>query len=115
VAIDLFSSGAWGMAGAFIYGAPRFGACLFAARHSRGGWARCSIEFACALITGAIAAAAFSGWAQESLGQAPDHRNAIAAMIGLLANPTAPKLIDSLSTVITNVVTGRVLKKGDDT
>lgn len=88
----------WGVLGAFIYAAPRWVACLVACRESGApGWL-CTLEFAVALGTGAIAAAAFSAAALGLTGL--KDANAISAMIGLLANPTAPALVNKLSAVV---------------
>lgn len=108
--------GVWGALGAFIYAAPRLSACLVAARQRGGGWGVCALEFATALITGTIAAAAFAPSVARLLAPDAHDLNAVAAMIGLLANPTAPKLVETLSTIASNVVSGRLLKsiKGDE-
>lgn len=94
----------WGLLGAVIYAAPRFTACFFSARETGGPWTRCAAEAVTALLTGAIAAAAFGGWLARFIHQTgPGDNEAVCAVIGLLANPTAPGVIEALS--------GRVLNR----
>lgn len=96
----------WGAAGAFIYAGPRWVACLIAARETkRFGWA-CFAEFVVAIIVGAISAAAFSAVALR-LTDVRDG-NAIAAMIGLLANPLTPAVIKKATDVAGNTLGNRV-------
>lgn len=108
--------GVWGFLGAFIYAAPRLSACMYAAREAgAGGW-RCIFDFVTSLAIGAIAAAAFTPWALRFLGEAAtDQHNAIAALVGLMANPTAPRLVDVFSALASNVLSEKLLKlfKGD--
>jgi hypothetical protein len=85
----------WGAAGSFIYAAPQLTACLVAGRHAGHPPWSCILEFAVALATGAIASAAFLN---VVLGVSPmKDGNAVSAMIGLLANSTAPVLVKRLS------------------
>ena len=113
--LDLIMSSpaTWGVAGSFIYAGPRWLACAFA---SKGAAWRCSLEAAICLLVGAIAAQAFGQWVLAFLHQRPADLNAIAAMIGLLANPLAPKLTEGLAGTIANTISSRVgkLTKGDD-
>lgn len=107
----------WGLGGAFIYAGPRLSACVFAARQSGGGWSVCAMECAVALAIGAFAAAAFGPWVLAWRGAPKAHElNAIAAMIGLLANPMAPQLVSGSGRILKTIVTGRLdrLFKGDD-
>lgn len=93
----------WGFLGAFIYAGPRLTACVFAARQTETGWFECGFEFAVALLIGVASAWAFAPWGASVLKATdPAQIRAIAATIGLLANPAAPKVIDLLS--------GRVLQ-----
>ena len=100
----------WGFMGAFIYAAPRLGACVFARRQAGQGWVGCGFEFVAALITGAVAAGALTPEIAVSFLKSTDpaHSRAVAATIGLLANPAAPRVID--------ILTGRILQvlKGSD-
>jgi hypothetical protein len=98
---------AWGFLGAFIYAAPRWVACAWA---SRGAAWRCSIEAVVCLAVGAIAAAAFARWALAFLHQSAGDLNAVAAMIGLLANSLAPRLVDGFSALAANAITTRAAK-----
>lgn len=101
----------WGLAGAFIFSAPQWIACLVACRQAKQPTWRCSLEFAVALATGGIAAAAFTG---VILAMSPikDH-NAIAATIGLLANSTAPLLVKHASKLAALRLTSKILP-GED-
>lgn len=105
----------WGFLGSFVYAAPRLSACAFTAKATGEMLAKCAFEAVVALGTGAIAAAAFAPSTANALG-APEHLNAVAAMLGLIANPTAPKLIESLSGLVSNILSGEILKifKGKD-
>jgi hypothetical protein len=88
----------WGLAGAFMYAAPKMSACVFSAKPEDGPPMRCVIDAIIALVIGALAAAAFAEFAQDFLKRTePGARSAIAAVIGLLANPLAPRLIGRLS------------------
>lgn len=99
----------WGVAGAFIYGAPQLSVCIFTAQQAEGHWVRCSFEFSVSLIIGAIAAGAFAPWAASSIFKSVDPAQArvIAATIGLLANPIAPRLIDVLSGKVIQMLKGQ--------
>jgi hypothetical protein len=92
--LDLFSEPAWwGAAGAFVYGAPRLHSCLISPKPGETT-PSCVFEFVVALIVGAIGAAALAPWvvAWRHMTE-PRDLNAVASLIGLLANPTAPTLI----------------------
>ena len=94
------ASALWGLAGAFIYAAPNLSTCLFTRKAGDGFGAigRCVLDFAVALVIGALASAAFAQWAQAFLKRTgPEELRAIAAVIGLLANPAAPRLTARLS------------------
>lgn len=107
----------WGFLGAFIYAAPRLIAGAVAARQAgRGPWVSAA-EFLAAIVTGAIAAAAFGPPTAGLAGRtAQQDLNAICALWGLVFNRAAPQLVESLSSAVTNVISGRILKglKGDD-
>lgn len=92
---DLFSSPAvYGGAGAFIYAAPRLLACLRSPKDHGDSVFSCSFEFIIALTIGAIGAGAFAPWLAGVRGMTePRDLNAIAVIIGLMANPTAPTII----------------------
>lgn len=100
----------WGLAGAFIYAAPRLSACLFSG-HRSGGPGRCLFEFGLALSIGAVAAAVFGPWLQDLLGRA-GHKdlNAICALIGLMANPAAPRIVDALGGLAVGALNGTLWK-----
>ncbi len=104
----------WGFLGAFIYAAPRMMACILTCREASVSTWPCVFEFAIALATGAIAAAAF-GAAVIRLIHLND-MNAVAATIGLLANPFAPRMVATASGVLNTALKsklGRALQ-GDD-
>lgn len=97
----LIEPAGWGAAGAFIYGAPRLSACLSAPETRR---AACVFEFFVTLIIGAIGAAAFGPWIATWRGmKTSNDLNAICAVVGLLANPTAPVLL-SLAPKMANTI-----------
>lgn len=85
----------WGCLGAFNYAAPKLSLCYYTAREAKSPWGRCIAEFPIALTTGAISAAAFSGWLGGFL-HVTDSR-AIAAVIGMIANTVSPALIALVS------------------
>lgn len=99
----------WGLAGAAIYAAPRWLACKF---EGDGGLVRCTLDALVCLAVGTLAAAAFAPWALDFLHQKQRYLSAIAAMIGLLANPTAPRLVEKLSAVVAGLTASRVEKIG---
>jgi hypothetical protein len=97
----------WGFLGAFIYAAPRLTACIFASRQAGVGWFLCGFEFALALLIGVAAALPFAPLAASVLKVSDQAQiRAIAATIGLLANPAAPKVIDILSGRMLNYLKG---------
>lgn len=94
----------WGFLGAFVYAVPRASACFFAARDAKTPWARCIVDGMIALVIGPFAAEAVGPWVahlvhDESLREL----RAISAVIGLLANPAAPGVVEALS--------GRLLRR----
>lgn len=85
----------WGLLGAFIYAAPRFSACYFASRQSEGSSVQCGVDLVLSLAVGTAAAVVVSPWIQNYFHRQGDHEvRAIAAMVGLLANPVAPRLVN---------------------
>jgi hypothetical protein len=91
---QIWVSGAWGLAGAFIWAGPQWLACVFS---GEGQPLKCSLEILIRLATGAIAGAAFTPLVLDLLHHGADRSQPIAAMIGLIANTTAPKVVDTLS------------------
>jgi hypothetical protein len=108
--VSLFPASAaiWGALGAFIYGAPRLIACAIACRDAGTSSWLCVLEFGVALLIGTIAAAAFSALVLSLTHLKDGH--AISAMIGLLANPTAPKVVSRVSDIMGGVI-GAILGK----
>lgn len=106
--IAAFTPALWGFMGAFIYAAPRLATCMFAARQAGTGWFGCGFEFVMALLIGAVAAGAWGPEVSISVLKSSDpaHLRAVAATIGLLANPAAPRVIDILTGRILNVLKG---------
>jgi hypothetical protein len=101
----------WGAAGAFIYAAPQWLACLVACGKSGSPAWSCTAEFGVALATGAIAAGAFTALA---VGMNPiKDVNAIASMIGLLANSTAPLLVKRASKLAADRLAPKIIP-GED-
>lgn len=91
-------NGLWGMAGAFIYAAPRLAVCIKKCRKAQANIGDCVLEFTIALATGWIAAEAGAMWLSQQLSQTEEHQTrAVAVVLGLLANPVAPVLVGLLS------------------
>lgn len=85
----------WGALGAFIYAAPKFSACFFTARQTGGSSLVCSVEATISMLTGIFASVVVSPWLYTFLGRTGEHEiRAISALVGLLANPVAPKLFN---------------------
>ena len=57
----------WGMAGAFMYAAPKLSACAFSTKPEDGPPMRCILDAVIALVIGALAAAAWGQFALEFL------------------------------------------------
>lgn len=94
----LLTSALWGLAGAFMYAAPKLSTCAFTCKITGGTPAQCLVDATIALTVGAVASAAFGGWAQIAVKHGgPSELRAIAAVIGLLANPVAPRLTGRLA------------------
>jgi len=97
----------WGLLGAAIYAAPKLTTCFYASA-GRAHLSRCAIEAATALFTGTIAAAAFEPWIGAYLrAVSVQDMRATSAVIGMLANSTAPGIIAFLGdTVLTRIKGG---------
>lgn len=96
----------WGFLGAFIYAAPRFSACFFASRQAGTTSVVCLVEGLICLAIGTIASPLVAPWLQQFLKRDGGHETmAIAAIVGLLANPVAPKLfnIETLISVLKSI------------
>jgi hypothetical protein len=69
----------------------------------------CWLEFLIAMVSGGIAAAAFTSvvlsWSHVK------DINAIGAMVGLLANPTAPILVNRVSNLVGTALAAKVEKR----
>ena len=93
----------WGFMGAFIYAAPRFSACYWQCRDTQSGWGRCLFDAVVALCVGSIAAFALAEWTKAILNRTGDYElRAISALIGLLANRLAPKVVDKAEDFLAN-------------
>jgi hypothetical protein len=101
----------FGCAGAFMYGGQRWLACVAggAGPFWRVHW-RCSMEGLVTLAVGALAAAAFADWAMTLARPLGGDLPAVAAMIGLLANPIAPKLAARLSSEAAAAMAARLAR-----
>jgi hypothetical protein len=99
----------WGTLGAVVYAAPRLLACVIANLKTQHGWIVCAAEAVIALVVGAISAGAVAPWFQGVLfkGGGQETMRVTAAMIGLIANRAAPKIIDGVLERALAVITGR--------
>lgn len=98
----------FGACGALIYAAPRFTACLFTAKETRGHVARCFSEAVVSLTVGSVAAACFGTFIAHLIHQTGEGSiPAVCALIGALANTAAPGLI--------NAISGRLVAKAQTT
>lgn len=94
----------WGFLGGLIYSAPKFSACLYAAREAKRGWTWCFLEMLVAQIVASIASALLAPWIIFSFHRSPEYElPALSGIIGLVANRTAPTVIE--------VVNGNLLKR----
>jgi len=85
----------WGALGAFIYAAPKFSACFFSSRQNGGSSVVCFIEGCISVLVGIFASIAVAPWIYAFLERDGEHEiRAICAVVGLLANPIAPKLFN---------------------
>lgn len=88
----------WGFCGAFIYAATRFSTCLLRSFQTGERWWLCAVDAGIAVLVGPVAAGAFTVTIQKLSGlSGVEHVPAVAATIGLLANPLAPGLTDVLA------------------
>lgn len=104
----------WGVLGAFAYAGPRLLPCLTSAHDGgRKPWA-CVGEFVICLIIGGIGAGAFSALA-INLTHVKDV-NAVAAFIGLLANPCVPRVTGAAPALLSAMLESPLAKalKGDN-
>lgn len=93
----------WGLAGAFVYGAPRLVVALTQSTEPR--WAPWA-EFMVALSIGPIAAAGFGDLVAHWLNlTGAANQRALAVVIGLVANPAAPTVV--------RVVTSQLVRRLD--
>lgn len=93
----------WGTLGAFIYAAPKFSACYFSSKQTGEKSIICFVEGTVAILIGTAASVAVSPWIYNFLGREGEHEiRAICSIVGLLANPVAPKLfnIETLISVL---------------
>lgn len=87
----------WGLLGAFMYAGPTTARKIYAARAAKGEWRWECLDLLISLAVGTIAAAAFLPWVAEFFGGLNEDRLPGAAVIvGLLANPIRPGLIEEL-------------------
>ena len=100
----------WGLGGALIYAGPRLSACVFAAADAvaSGGHGKCVFDFLMACVAGAICAAAFASPIAGIL-SLKAYPAAVAALVGLTANKLAPTVTDSVSALVMNALSGKVL------
>ena len=97
----------WGFLGAFIYAGPRFSACYWQCKDKKIGWARCLLDMVVSLAVGTVASFALAEWAQALLNRPGAHElRAISALIGLLANRLAPKVVDKAEGLLAKRWTG---------
>lgn len=91
--MSLIAWALWGLAGAFVYAAPKLIVALFDDGVA-GRRARAIAEFVVSLSFGPIAAAAFGPFAAGEL-----HRTSVselragAVVIGMIVNPVAPSIV----------------------
>lgn len=97
----------WGLLGAMIYASTKLTTCAFA-DEGHQHLIRCFAEAFTSLCIGTISAAAFAPWLCAYMhANAPQDIRALSAVIGMLANSTAPGIINFLSeTVLTRIKGG---------
>lgn len=112
---ELLTAAAFGLAGAFVYAAPRLSACWVSPKDDGESRGACAFEFACALIIGAIGAAAVGPWIADWRHMTqPRDLNAICVIIGLVANPSAPVLINLAPRMISTILASLKGPKTDE-
>lgn len=85
----------WGALGAFIYAAPKFSACFFSAKQAGTTSLVCLVEMFVCMLVGTASSIAVAPWIYAFLERDGEHEiRAICAVVGLLANPVAPKLFN---------------------
>jgi hypothetical protein len=96
--LTLFVLALWGLAGAAVYGAPRWAMCVKVCRKEADDARCCHEDVIIHLIVGAIAGAAAGPYIADMLSQTQPHQvRALTAFIGLVANRAAPGLIKLFS------------------
>jgi len=103
----------WGLLGAFVYAAPRLLVAWGESRVSGTPVLPHLIEFSVALTFGPIFASGFGEFGAGYLGwEEPRALRAVSLVIGMVANPAAPLLIN----LVTGQILGRVgaVFKGDN-
>lgn len=92
--LTLLVLAAWGLAGAAVYGAPRWVLCVKVCRKQDCNPQECHEELIVSLLIGAIAGAAAGQYVAEIVNQTQPHQiRAVTALLGLIANRAAPGLI----------------------
>lgn len=95
----------WGLLGAFVYAAPRLLVAWGESRAAGTGVLPHLIEFVVALTFGPIFAAGFGEWGAGYLGWTePRSLRAVSLVIGMVANPVAPLLVN----LVTGGIAGRL-------
>lgn len=105
----MFQPAWWGFGGALAYASMKVTACVYDASPEHGPRSKCFVEAAVALLVGTIAAASFEPWLAGYIlhSTAPQETRAMSAVIGLLANQTAPGIISFLGeTLLTRIKGG---------
>lgn len=96
----------YGFLGALIYASMKVTACVYDNDPTHGPRSKCFVEAAVALLVGTISAAVFEPWLAGYVlhTTAPQETRAMSAVIGLLANQTAPGIIQFLGeTLLTRI------------
>ena len=84
----------WGLAGAAVYGAPRWAMCVKTCRRAGRDASECHEELVVSLVVGAISGAAAGPYLADIVRQTEPHQvRAVTALVGLVANRVAPGLI----------------------
>lgn len=98
----------WGLLGAFLYAGPTTARRVYAAREARGEWRWELLDLAVSLAVGTIAAVAFLPWVADFFGGLhPSRAPGAAVIVGLLANPIRPGLIEELPKGILRFIQSR--------
>lgn len=104
----VFQPAIFGALGAISYAAIKVTACIYDTDPAHGPRSKCFVEAGVALLVGTIAAASFEPWLALYLhSTTPQETRAMSAVIGLLANQTAPGIITFLGdTLLTRIKGG---------